>query len=128
MLARLISAGQVVLLYQSPVIYLFYRGEVYSRTKSEGFHFLPQRLWMGYCPIWALIDGDCDGQEVSLGGNPYIWPIHVTSPNPKRWKGWVKQNTASLLGMPLWNVEELVEGYVFSLFSLSAINPGHVIR
>jgi len=128
MLAQLISAGQVVLLYQSPKIYLFYRGEVYSRNGSDGFCCLPRRLWMEYCPIWALIDGDYEGQGPSLGGNPAIWPIQATSPKPQRWKGWSKQNRVTLIGMPLWNMEELVEGYVFSLFSLSAIDPGHVIR
>jgi len=127
MLVRLISAGQVVLLYKSPMIYLFYRGEVYSRDDSKGFLFLPRRL-RGYFPVWALIDGDYEGRVTSLGGDSDIWPIEATSPNPKQWKEWVKQNTAAVLGMPLWNAEELVEGYVFSLFSLSAIDPGHVIR
>jgi len=128
MLARLISAGQVVLLYQAPTIYLFYRGEVYFRSGSGGLTLVPLRLRMNYCPIFALIDGDYEGQGVSLGGNSAIWPIQATSPNPERWKEWMKQNSASLLGMPLWNVEELVKGYVFSLFSLSVIDSGHVIR
>ena len=128
MLARLISAGQVALLYKTPKIYLFYRGGVYSQNKSEGFNYLPWRPRTGYCPIWALIDGDYEGEGISLGGDSAIWPIHATSPNPKRWKEWLKQNNGAILGMPLWNVEELVEGCVFSLFSLSAIDPGHVIR
>ena len=33
-----------------------------------------------------------------------------------------------LLGMPLWNMEELMKGYAFSLFSLSATDLGHVVR
>lgn len=41
MLARLISAGQVVLLYDSTSILLFYRGKVYSRAAPTGFVFLP---------------------------------------------------------------------------------------
>jgi len=127
MLARLISAGQVVFLYSSSTIYLFYRGKVYSQNGIRNFRFLPLRL-KGYCPVWALIDGDYEDPGVSLGGDSTIWPIQATSPNPQRWKGWVKQNTAAVFGMPLWNAKELVEGYVFSLFSLSVINPGHVIR
>jgi len=128
MLAQLISASQVVLLYQSPTIYLFYRGEVYSRSGSDSFHYLPRRLRMEYCPIWALIDGDYEGQGPSLANNRGVWPIQASSPKPQRWKGWSKRNRATLIGMPLWNTEELVEGYVFSLFSPSAIDPFHVIR
>jgi len=128
MLARLISAGQVVLVYYSGNIYLFYRGQVYSRPMASGLEGLPEHCGMVYCPIWALVDADYEGQGPQAGSSPGTWPVQVTSPNPIRWKSWSKQNGATLLGMPLWNMEELMEGYVFSLFSLSAIDPGYFIR
>jgi hypothetical protein len=128
MLARLISARQVVLLCDNGMVYLFYCGKVYSQQTESGFQGLPRRQRTRYCPIWALIDvgfGD-QGPPVSLSSN--MWPIQTTSPNPRRYKSWRKQNGAALLGMRIWEMEELIEGYVFSLFSHSAIGPGHVVR
>jgi hypothetical protein len=57
-----------------------------------------------------------------------IWPIQVASPNPIQWKAWSKQYGTDLLGMPLWNIEEPIEGYAFDSFPPSAINPGHLVR
>jgi len=54
-----------------------------------------------------------------------LWPIQASFPDPVRWKAWRKQLRGALYGMPLWNTEDLVKGYVFSLFSLSAPNPEH---
>jgi hypothetical protein len=56
MLARLISAGQVVLACSQREIHLFYRGKVYIRPMAPGFLGLPQ--WQNtepkYSPVWAL--------------------------------------------------------------------------
>jgi len=128
MLVRLISIGQVVLLYNFPKIYLFYRGKVYFQLATSPFLGLPKRKLMGYCPIWALIDVDMKSEEPPMPYDSVIWPIHATSPKPDRWKAWSKQARAALLGMPLWSAEELVQGYVFNLFPLSAIDPGYAIR
>ncbi len=128
MLARLISARQVVLLCDSSDVHLFYRGQVYFRSAMFGFGGLPKRRRTPYCPIWALIDMDYQHQGPPITGSSNIWPIQASSPDPARWKHWHKQNGAALLGLPPWNMEELMKGYVFSLFSLSAINPGHVAR
>jgi len=128
MLVRLISARQVVLLCDHFVVYLFYRGKVYSQSGVSCFDGLPTRQQARYCPIWALIDVDFQEQGPSIRRSSNIWPIQASPPGPARWRSWSKQNGAPLLGMPLWNTEELVEGYVFGMFSLSAINPGHAIR
>ena len=110
MFVRLISARQVVILCDATDTYLFYRGEVYNRRTVDGFSGLP-RFRGEYCPVWALLDGDFKGgPPITTTSN--IWPIHTTSPNPERWKAWSKQNMAAVLGMPLWNMEELIEGYV----------------
>ena len=72
------------------------------------------------------VDGHDHGPPIGAGEN--IWPIQASSPNPIRWKSWRKQYDATLLGMPLWKMDELVEGYVFSVFSLSVINSSHATR
>ncbi len=126
MLVRLISARQVVLLCNSTAVHLFYRSQVYSRLMMVGcFEDLPQRKGAPYCPIWALIDVDYQGHGPPISSSSNIWPIQSSSPNPIRWKHWKKQNGAAMLGLPLWKMEELMEGHVFGLFSLSTIDPGH---
>ena len=111
-----------------PKIYLFYRGRVYSRLAMYGFAELPRRRKMVYCPIWALIDTDMKNEEPPIPSSPVIWPVQAISPRPALWKAWSKQTGACLLGMPLWDIEELVKGYVFSLLSPSVIDLGHVTR
>lgn len=128
MLARLISARQVVLAYDGTRLRLFYQGQVYSRPAAYDFDNLPQGPDTEYCPIWMLIDVDNQNQEPPIPTGLEVWPIQASSPNPLQWKSWRKQYNAALWGMPLWDLEELMEGYVFSLFSLSAIDPGHVVR
>jgi len=114
MLVKLISAGQVVLLHDPPKIFLFYQGSVYSRLVENGLSYLP-KYRTAYCPIWTLIDGDCPKDEGSaIAFSPFAWPVQVSPPDPSRWKSWSKRSGATLLGMPLWNMEELVQGYVLS--------------
>ena len=126
MLARLISADQVVLLCGSDNIYLFYQDQVYMRLTQFGIDGLPIRREK-YCPVWALIDVDFSDRGPPLDSTSNAWPIQVSFPSRIRWKSWRKQYGAAELGMPLWNEKELMTGCVFSFFSLSAIDPGHVV-
>jgi hypothetical protein len=64
---------------------------------------------------------------IFLNTGGYIWLIQASSPKPVQWRVWAKQRKAALLGMPLWNMGELMEGYVFGLFSLYLINLGYVV-
>jgi len=128
MLARLISDRQVVLLCTTSKIYLFYHGRVYFRSTQYGFGDLPKRQGGSYCPIWALLDVDYLDQGPPFAADDEIWPIQASSPKPIQWKSWRKQYNAALLGMPLWEMDELMEGYVFSVLSLSAINSSHAAR
>ena len=122
MLARLISANQVVLLCDSPKLYLFYNGQVYTRsTEPSGFENLPERQRMRYWPVWTLIDIDNKKEGPPLSNSSDVWPIQTSSPKIARWKLWSKQYGAAVLGMPPWNEEELVRGYASSP---PAINPG----
>ena len=127
MLARLISADQVVLLCDFNNIHLFYRGRVYMRLAQFGIENLPKHQEIPYCPVWALIDVDFNDRGPPLSSTSNVWPTQASSPNPIRWKSWRKQYGAAELGMPLWSKEELMAGYVFTLFSLSAIDPSHVV-
>ena len=128
MLARLIQAGQVVLLCDASRTHLFYKGQAYSRSTVPNFDNLPMHLKMPYYPIWALIDVDHKSTEPPISTTRSVWPIQTSSPNPTQWKSWRKQYGAALLGLPLWDTEELMQGCVLSLFSLSAIDPGHGVR
>jgi len=128
MLARLISDRQVVLLYDTYTAFLFFHGKVYSRPTQCGFGDLPRRKGALYCPIWALIDVDYLDHGPPITGSDNTWPIQASPPDPIRWNSWSKQNEATLLGMPLWEMDELMEGYVFSVFSLSAIRSSHAAQ
>ena len=113
-LARLISAEQVVVLSAEDTIFLFYGGTVYKRSPVH-FSELPTCKRKERWPIWTLIDADGDcGPPINSWDN--IWPIQVSSPHPTRWKGWRKQRGAAIFGMCLWDEEELMEGYVKAAF------------
>ena len=118
MLARLISAKQVVLLSTGSRVYLFYRGKVYTRG-SVDFSYLPRRqqpqLTLQF-PVWALINSDGPSQPPIIDSDDNIWPIQASSPQPIRWKAWAKQRKATIVGMPLWSTDELMKGYVSTVF------------
>ena len=129
MLARLILERQVVLLCGPNVIYLFFRGKVYSQPTRSGFTSLPNRKLeenIPYYPIWTLIDMDFKAEGPPIARESDIWPVQATSPNPVRFKDWLKQYNARVLGLPLWNMEELMEGYVLS-HSNFCRRSGHVV-
>ena len=127
-LTRLISERQVIVLCDNSEIYLFYQGKVYFRPETSGFEGLPEHQQTRYCPIWALIDVDYKGRESSITRRVNIWPIQASPSNPILWKAWLKQQEGALLGLPPWNMEDLMEGYVFSLISFSAVDPGSLAR
>jgi len=119
MLAWLLSAQQVVLLCNNHCTYLFYRDQVYFRPTKLGFVDLlhvhrehPSRS------VWGLIDVDRQDHPPPIPSSGTVWPIQASSEKPIRWKAWHKQVNGALWGMPLWSLEELVEGYVLSSFYL----------
>jgi hypothetical protein len=128
MLARLVSARQVVVLCDNFELHLLYQGQAYSRPTTSGVKFLPKHSKTPYCPIWALIDVDFKGEGAPIVANSNVWPIQASSPNPVRWKFWAKQFSPALWGVSLWDMEELNQGCVFGFSPLSAFDPGHVVR
>ena len=111
MLARLISAEQVVLLYTTSEVLLFYQEMVYMR-EWPSFSCVPMHQLDPLFYAWALVDADSTAQGPPINSDHAIWPIQASSPQPIRWKAWSKQRSAVVLGMPLWNMEELKQGYV----------------
>ena len=110
MLAWLIAAQQVVVLYYNDIAWLFFRGKVYQPS-SRAFRNLPQYR-KGYYPIWTLIDMDSKTPPPLEMNGSNVWPIQATPPNPDRWEVWAKYLNPRQLGMPLWTEAELIEGYV----------------
>ena len=108
LLARLVSARQVVLFGDKTEFHLFYRGEVYKKARIGD---LP-KLFRNMCfqPAWALIDGDCM-TEVPFTMSDRIWPILATYPQPIGRGSWCRQLSAPIWGMPKWNFEELMAWY-----------------
>ena len=126
MLMRLMAADQVVLLLNASGLRLFYHGKVYLRPAIHGFSGIPRHNKKYH--IWTLIDVDSEEKGPPLDPNLTIWPIQASSPNSRRFAAWIEHYESVVLGMPLWNMEELVEGYVFSRLFLSVIDPGHVVH
>ena len=124
MLARLVSAKQIVVLCRNSKSYLFYAGKVYTRSADLGFDDVPQRQDSPYFPVWALVDVDYQDREPNLE-DADVWPMQMSSPNPIRWKKWRKQHGAALLGMPLWTVRELTDGYVLGFLPCCSIGVRH---
>ena len=95
-----------------------------------GFYYedLPKQREKRYCPVWALIDMDYRSEQPPISGTSNIVPIQASPQGSVLWKSWKKQYRAALFGMPLWSMEELIEGYVYDLFSLYAIDPSHVVQ
>ena len=115
MLARLISAKQVVLVSTGSKVLLFYQGTVYKREPPFFSCGPTHKLDKSFC-AWALIDADSKAQGPLISASDYIWPIQASSPQPTQWKQWGKQLNAAVLGMPVWNMEDLKERYVLTAF------------
>jgi len=121
MLARLLSNQQVVVLCDNDQVHLFYRDQVYARPTALGFVDLPVHREHPSRSVWGLIDVDFQDHGPPISSDLTVWPIQASSEKPIRWRSWQKQlRGAALWGMPLWNLEELVEGYALSSFYRSS--------
>lgn len=50
--------------------------------------------------------------------SPGLWQIQASLPNPVQWVSWSYRTGEPLLGMPLWHIEELTQGFVLSFPSI----------
>ena len=80
MLVQLIAAHQVVLVYTDVCPWLFYQGEVYTRSIESWFKDLPLCKGVKYSPILTLVDSDRRDQAQYMPINSNIWPIQASSP------------------------------------------------
>lgn len=61
--------------------------------------------------LWSLIDKPVEDARSYIVMRP-CFPVQTTSPNPLRYKVWLKDNNPMFTALPLWTREELARGYV----------------
>ena len=121
LLARLLQRKQVVLFsVNSDTRFLFYHNEVRRAPRNcVSESNLPKpKSPAGF--MWSLIDLK---QEEAPGAhliNRPTFPVQTTSPNPERYRVFLKDNNPKFTGLPLWTREELARGYVLLLYFLSS--------
>jgi hypothetical protein len=127
-LARLISARQVVLVYDGTRLRLFLPGQSILSSGGVRFRYSSSR---SKHTILSHMDVDRRRQPEPRA----TYPNGIKSladpdvlPGPPSMEVVAEAVQRCSVGVPLWDMEELMEGYVFSLLSLSAIDPGHVVR
>jgi len=98
-----------VLFYYKSSLLLFYDNSVYERTHESAklpFH-------RGHLAIIALLDTDNQTDappSICVDRDRDTFPIHATSPNTSRYRFWSQRRSATIIGMPLWSRDELIQG------------------
>ncbi|TFK70412.1 hypothetical protein BDN72DRAFT_958786 [Pluteus cervinus] len=110
-LTCLIASRQTVAFHSGNKTRLFHGGCVYVIDDS------PTRFFeLSSASIWCLIDVGSQPEPppiylvhlANFGGN--IFPVQAAYPNAVRYGHWVRQRSARMWGMPLWDDEELMQG------------------
>ncbi|KAL5482842.1 hypothetical protein ACEPAI_9437 [Sanghuangporus weigelae] len=113
MLIYLLTLKKNVALHTGGDTHLFYHDHVYIASSGTKVTWPPSTAVRDR--IWCLIDSD-----EHVGPPPIyltwkdeerIFPVHAASPNPARYYEWFKQRGGVIIGMPLWNEEEIIEGF-----------------
>lgn len=123
MLIRFIPQARedpVLICWRKDHILLFHSGKVFTPLDIlQGFsmHLVPEHP--AGRQVLALVDMDDSDTEYIQGliGGP-VFLVQAASPNPARYKNWVKQRKAAVWGLPLWTPHELREGSVVHLASV----------
>ncbi|KAE9400364.1 hypothetical protein BT96DRAFT_1018915 [Gymnopus androsaceus JB14] len=101
-----------VLLYHDVHIILFYDDRAYTPISPSTFDFTALPEVDTSNAIWALIDvDDTTGEPAGLAGARGVFPIQAASPDPKRYRNWLRKRKAVMWGFPFWTVEELLAGW-----------------
>ncbi|KAI0739476.1 hypothetical protein C8Q80DRAFT_1274537 [Daedaleopsis nitida] len=108
-LARLLSEKQVVILYTTEYVFLFYQQRVYYHPEVPGVLSRLPRTRSKHL-LWMLVDMDFVKRGPHLGIDLHVWPILASSPNRERWIGLTAQYDVRVWGMELWTREELISG------------------
>ena len=75
--------------------------------------------------MWALIGEKFVNDGPAILPRYNVWPVQAVPPLPNQYESWRRKTGAALLGMPLWNMRELMAGYVFSLLVLATPIRAH---
>ena len=105
MFIYLVTRGEPVAFYKRGTTRVFHQGNVYKTQVEREF---PR----GQAP-WCLIDSDLRNNtppEYIIDSQSVVYPVQASSPNPTRYKSWVKQRSAKILGMRLWSEDDILKG------------------
>ncbi|EJC99708.1 uncharacterized protein FOMMEDRAFT_160136 [Fomitiporia mediterranea MF3/22] len=103
----LMKYENVVFHYQADTRF-FFEGRVYRAMRSNA-SLIEKGVFS-----WSLIDLDRREEgppEFLTGKGVHILPIQAASPNPKRYFHWLKQRNGYVWGMPLWTLDEMMQGF-----------------
>ena len=102
----LVTRREFVAFYDGGTTGLFHQDHVYKAQVGAEF---PQNQM-----TWCLIDCDYrnDIPVYIVHSQSAVYPVQASSPNPTRYKSWIKQRSAEILGMQLWSEDDIFEGCV----------------
>ncbi|KAI0790012.1 hypothetical protein C8Q75DRAFT_763582 [Abortiporus biennis] len=108
-LARLLQQKQIIVAsLDGESVLLFYFNKVYYASSSfPGLLQYPVRSTSTETFLWSLVDTDKGKNEPAPGLQRNKFLVQSASPNPERYKQWVKEKNALIYGMKLWTREEL---------------------
>ncbi len=122
-LVRLLQLKQVVLFtLDGERLYLFYHGRVYT-TYIPQLNAIQPELQLpepktSKVFIWSLFDVREKQEPKQLLFKPPCIPVQTASPDPIRFKMWVRDRDPLRVGLPLWTREELAQAYVVPISCL----------
>ena len=104
MLICLIMRRELIAFYDGETTRLFHQNHVYKAQVGAEF---PQNQM-----TWCLIDCDYrnDIPVYIVHSQSAVYPVQASSPNLTRYKSWIKQWSAEILGMQLWSEDDIFEG------------------
>jgi hypothetical protein len=83
---------------------------------TDDVRMIPNDVWMNpreFPGAWALVDSNIDlvqPRTVFSDARSQYFVVQATSPQPVRWKAWMKQLSASMAVMKSWTWEEFYIG------------------
>ncbi|KAI0050837.1 hypothetical protein FA95DRAFT_527203 [Auriscalpium vulgare] len=123
--ARHLSERRIIAAFLTGSLFLFTEEGVFTHPEpSHANDDLDFGLESEDCP-WLLVDmgiNKGDRPPAGLVGSSNIFPLHLTSPDEERYKGWQTQREGMLLIMNPWTEEELSDGLALQSFFQKA-NP-----
>lgn len=118
-LVRLLQRKQVVLFsLDGEKLFLFYHDKVYTPEPTSVLSSLQlprSKPSSSDVFVWSLFDINQRSEPRQLLFNECCFPVQTASPDPIRYKGWVKTRSALVIGLPLWTYDELLQGYVLPI-------------